>query len=112
MPWHVTNHFIFCSTVSAVDKRTYTTSRMLAAWPIGFSVMLAHLVIIPFTGCGINPARTFGPAVMNSIAGNNVWQGLKGLLAFYIAPFCASIVVGGTMPLFWGGIAPPAPKME
>jgi glycerol uptake facilitator-like aquaporin len=36
--------------MSAVDKRTYTTSGMLAAWPIGFSVMLAHLVIIPFTG--------------------------------------------------------------
>ena len=98
--------------MSAVDKRTYTTSGMLAAWPIGFSVMLSHLVLIPFTGCGINPARSFGPAVMNSIAGNNVWQGVDGLFAFYVAPFAASIVVGGTMPLFWGGKAPPAPKMD
>jgi MIP family channel proteins len=96
--------------MSAVDKRTYTTNAMLAAWPIGFSVMLSHLVIIPFTGCGINPARTFGPAVVNSFAGNNVWQGATGFLAFYVAPFCASVVVGGSMFLFWGGKAPPEPK--
>jgi glycerol uptake facilitator-like aquaporin len=68
---------------------------------------LLHVYI---TGCGINPARTFGPAVMNSIAGNNVWQGITGLIAFYIAPFSASIVVGSVMPLFWGGKSPP--KME
>lgn len=104
--------FFILHTVSAVDKRTYTTSGMLAAWPIGFSVMLSHLVIIPFTGCGINPARSFGPAVMNSIAGTNVWQGVKGFVAFYIAPFSASVVVGIVMPLFWGGKAPPSPKTE
>jgi glycerol uptake facilitator-like aquaporin len=85
---------------------------MLAAWPIGFSVMLAHLVIIPFTGCGINPAHSFGPVVMNLFAGKNVWQGFTGLVAFYIAPFCASIVVGGVRLLFWGGKVPPAPKMD
>jgi glycerol uptake facilitator-like aquaporin len=96
--------------MSAVDKRTYKTSSMLAAWPIGWSVMLVHLVIIPFMGCGINPARSFGPAVVNSFAGNNVWQGVTGFVAFYVAPFCASIVVGGSMFLFWGGTSPPEPK--
>lgn len=95
--------------MSAVDKRTYTTSSMLAAWPIGFSVMLAHLVIIPFTGCGINPARSFGPAVVNSFVGNDVWQGVSGFVAFYVAPFSASIVVGGSMFAFWGGTSPPQP---
>lgn len=42
----------------------------LAPLAIGFAVFLAHVVLIPLTGCGINPARTFGPAVVNSFAGN------------------------------------------
>jgi glycerol uptake facilitator-like aquaporin len=25
--------------------------------PIGFAVLVAHLVLGPYTGCGINPAR-------------------------------------------------------
>lgn len=96
--------------MSAVDKRTYSTSGMLAAWPIGFSVMLSHLVLIPFTGCGINPARTFGPAVVMSFVGKNVWGGARGFVAYYVGPFLASIVVSGVMFLLWGGKAPPAPK--
>ncbi|KNC86644.1 hypothetical protein SARC_01224 [Sphaeroforma arctica JP610] len=32
---------------------------------IGFSVFLAHVMLIPMTGCGINPARSFAPAVLS-----------------------------------------------
>ncbi len=32
---------------------------------IGFAVFLAHIVAIPLTGTGINPARSFGPAVVS-----------------------------------------------
>ena len=47
--------------MSAVDKRTYTTSGMLAAWPIGFSVMLAHLVIVIThrSSCNLQTFRQF-----------------------------------------------------
>jgi len=46
--------------------------KVLAPLPIGFAVFMVHLATIPITGTGINPARSFGAAV---IADNkNVWD--------------------------------------
>ena len=30
---------------------------------VGFTVAVCHLFAIPYTGCGLNPARSLGPAV-------------------------------------------------
>lgn len=38
--------------------------KVLAPLPIGFAVFMVHLATIPITGTGINPARSFGAAVM------------------------------------------------
>jgi len=65
----------------------------VAAIPIGFAVFLAHIVLVPLTGCGINPARTFGPAVVNSMAGNDTWNSSQWI--YYIGPFSASVVAAG-----------------
>jgi aquaporin-1 len=43
----------------------------LAPLCIGLSVFLSHLVLIPFTGCGINPARTLGPAFVGWLVQGN-----------------------------------------
>ena len=37
---------------------------MLAPLPIGFAVFMVHLATIPVTGTGIDPARSFGAAVI------------------------------------------------
>eukprot|EP00957_Ditylum_brightwellii_P036554 2769190-Ditylum_brightwellii.AAC.1 len=52
---------------------------------IGWSVMLAHLVLVPLTGCGINPARTFGPAIVALIFGADSF--VRGAWVYYTAPF-------------------------
>ncbi|MQM06339.1 hypothetical protein Taro_039160 [Colocasia esculenta] len=39
-------------------------SPVLAPLPIGFAVFMVHLATIPITGTGINPARSFGAAVI------------------------------------------------
>ncbi|KAL7594322.1 aquaporin PIP2-1 [Lactuca sativa] len=60
--------FILVYTVlSTTDpKRNARDSHVpvLAPLPIGFAVFMVHLATIPITGTGINPARSFGPAVM------------------------------------------------
>jgi glycerol uptake facilitator-like aquaporin len=45
----------------------------LAPLPIGFAVWIIHIVLIPWTGCGINPPRAFGSFIVNSFAGVDAW---------------------------------------
>ncbi|XP_068317862.1 aquaporin PIP2-1-like isoform X1 [Pyrus communis] len=45
---------------------------VLAPLPIGFAVFVVHLATIPITGTGINPARSFGAAVIYN--NDKVWN--------------------------------------
>ncbi|CAF2157245.1 unnamed protein product [Brassica rapa] len=56
-----------CTVFSATDpKRSARDSHVpvLAPLLIGFAVFMVHLATIPITGTGINPARSFGAAVI------------------------------------------------
>lgn len=57
---------------------------ILAPFAIGFTVFIAHLVAIPIDGCSINPARSFGAAV---VAGKWDDQWL-----FWVGPFTGSVI--------------------
>jgi hypothetical protein len=37
----------------------------MAPFAIGYTVFLAHLLLIPMTGCGINPARSTASAIVS-----------------------------------------------
>lgn len=79
---------------SAVNPKAVTTEgesavlgnkQNLAPIPIGLAVFVAHIVLIPITGCSINPTRSFGPSVVaNSWANHWIWW-VGPLLGSFIA---------------------------
>ncbi|CAA6673514.1 unnamed protein product [Spirodela intermedia] len=82
--------FVLVYTVfSATDpKRSARDSHIpvLAPLPIGFAVFVVHLGTIPITGTGINPARSFGAAVIynNGKAWDDQW-------IFWVGPFVGAL---------------------
>lgn len=58
----------------------------MAGLAIGLTLVLIHLVAIPITGTSVNPARSFGPAIL---AGG---QALSQLWLFIVAPVAGAIL--------------------
>ena len=53
---------------------------------IGLTLTLIHILGIPFTGTSVNPARSFGPALLSGgVALNQVWL-------FILAPLVGSAI--------------------
>ena len=78
---------IFVLVILLVTDRVANAA--LAGIAIGGALTLVHLVGIPLTGTGVNPARSLGPAL---------WEGgdaLKHVWVFIVAP-----LVGGTIAAF------------
>lgn len=88
--------FLLVFTVLHVAVHNKSTAGNVAPIAIGWAVLVAHLVSIPFTGCGINPARSFGPMIVDTIGGMGgiVWA--RGFWVFYTAPFVGSTVAALT----------------
>lgn len=98
-----TSILLFTVFMSAVDQRSFAASNLVPV-PIGFSIWIVHLVLIPFTGCGINPARSFGPALVNSMAGVDTWGGAWWI--YYVGPIIGTLLSVIVARILWGG-APP-----
>lgn len=64
--------------MTAVHKKSIAGN--IAPIAIGWSVLLAHLVLVPLTGCGINPARSLGPHLVSIMAGEKI--GFEGTTFF------------------------------
>ncbi|GAB4828372.1 hypothetical protein Ancab_035370 [Ancistrocladus abbreviatus] len=74
---------------SATDpKRNARDSHVpvLAPLPIGFAVFMVHLATIPITGTSINPARSFGVAVIYNQ--DKIWD---DQWIFWVGPFVGAL---------------------
>ncbi|HZH55211.1 MAG TPA: MIP family channel protein [Sphingobacteriaceae bacterium] len=61
----------------------------MAGLAIGVTLILIHLVAIPITGTSVNPARSFGPALLaGGTALNQLWL-------FIVAPLLGAVIAGG-----------------
>ena len=57
----LTAFFVLVIYNVAVSRKGWGANAPIA---IGFAVLLVHLVAVPFTGASVNPARSFGPALV------------------------------------------------
>ena len=76
--------FVFVLSILGVTSKV--ENGKVAGIVIGLSLTLVHLIGIPFTGTSVNPARSFGPALL--VGGDalaNVW-------VFIVAPLVGGIL--------------------
>lgn len=79
---------VFTVFATAMDPRRATN---LAPMAIGFAVLVDHFVGVPLTGASMNPARTFGPALVADVwddhwvywLGPLIGGGLAGLAYYF-----------------------------
>ena len=65
---------------------------------IGLSLTFVHLVGIPLTGTSVNPARSFGPALMMALNGD--MTALSQVWVFIVAPLVGAALAAGIYMIF------------
>ena len=79
----ITFALVFVIFATAVDPRGMGN---LAPLAIGLTVLVAHLLAVPITGASMNPARSFGPAL---VAGEWADQWI-----YWVAPLLGGAIAG------------------
>lgn len=82
---------IFVWVILAVTK----TGGNAAAGGIALTLVGIHLAGIPFSGASVNPARSFGPAVVSGSV-----KGLNQLWVYLVFPLVGAIIAWGLYRLF------------
>lgn len=76
--------FVFVTAILGVTSKVENNA--VAGLVIGLSLVLVHIFGIPFTGTSVNPARSFGPALLSG------GQALKQVWVFLLAPLAGSVL--------------------
>ena len=80
--------FIFIFAILGVTSKVENGS--VAGLVIGLTLTLVHILGIGLTGTSVNPARSFGPALVALMQGNAAPMGV--LWVFIVGPFAGAIV--------------------
>ncbi|MEG0683909.1 MAG: MIP family channel protein [Coprobacillus sp.] len=76
--------FVFVIAILGVTSKIENSS--VAGVVIGLTLVLVHILGIPFTGTSVNPARSFGPALLaGGLALEQVWL-------FILAPLIGGVI--------------------
>lgn len=78
--------FVFVIAILGVTN--YTSNSSVAGLVIGLTLTLVHIFGIHFTGTSVNPARSFGPALVQAMDGNT--QALSVIWVFIVAPLAGA----------------------
>ncbi|MBE6875894.1 MAG: aquaporin [Ruminococcus sp.] len=85
--------FIFVLTILGVTSKK-ANHGSFGGVVIGFTLVLVHLLGIGLTGTSVNPARSFGPAVVAAITGNPA--PITQLWVFIVGPFAGAALAAVT----------------
>ena len=81
--------FIFVLAILGVTSKK-AGHGSFAGLVIGLTLVLVHILGIGLTGTSVNPARSFGPAVVAAIAGNA--DPIKALWVFIVGPLIGAAI--------------------
>ena len=79
--------FIFVLTILGVTSKK-ANHGSFCGLIIGLTLTLVHIFGIGLTGTSVNPARSFGPALLASFAGN--LEPMKVVWVFFVGPFAGA----------------------
>jgi len=88
----------------AVKKTDVAGSAAIAPLYIGFAVLIAHLGSVNLTGTGINPARSFGAAIVHGEWADH-W-------IYWIGPLLGATLAPLTFRAFYGVFKPESVQIE
>ena len=80
----LTAELVFVVYFLAVEKHRAT---YIAPLGIGLAIFMCHMVGVPLTGTSVNPARSFGPAVVAGFVGYH-W-------IYWVGPFLGALLAWG-----------------
>lgn len=90
--------FVFVYVVMEVTSKV--ENKGIAGVVIGIALTLVHILGIPFTGTSVNPARSFGPALVQAFEGT---EAIAQVWVFIVGPLAGAALAAGLYMFFKKG---------